>query len=88
MTYVFDLVTEASPQTVWAVLTTPELTAQYLSGLAARSTWRAGASVTLEPGGQLELSGAPLENIHQICLEMSGHLAELRDMASRRNTRA
>src|SRR5690242_1441449 len=39
---------------------------------------RAGASVTLEPGGQLELSGAPLENIHQICAEMTGHLAELR----------
>ncbi|NVJ93197.1 MAG: glutamate--cysteine ligase, partial [Methylocystaceae bacterium] len=24
-----------------------------------------GSSVTLEPGGQVELSGAPLENIHQ-----------------------
>ncbi|MEO7330000.1 MAG: glutamate-cysteine ligase family protein [Minicystis sp.] len=43
---------------------------------------RAGASVTLEPGGQLELSGAPLENVHQICSEMSGHLAELRDISS------
>ncbi|EYF08982.1 glutamate--cysteine ligase [Chondromyces apiculatus] len=43
---------------------------------------RRGASVTLEPGGQLELSGAPLENIHQICLEMSGHLAELRDISA------
>jgi glutamate--cysteine ligase len=43
---------------------------------------RAGASVTLEPGGQLELSGAPLENIHQICMEMSGHLAELRDISN------
>lgn len=42
---------------------------------------RAGASITLEPGGQLELSGAPLENVHQICLEMSGHLAELRDIS-------
>jgi glutamate--cysteine ligase len=42
---------------------------------------RAGASVTLEPGGQLELSGAPLENTHQICSEMSGHLAELRDIS-------
>lgn len=42
---------------------------------------RAGASVTLEPGGQLELSGAPFENIHQICMEMSGHLAELRDIS-------
>jgi len=43
---------------------------------------RAGASVTLEPGGQLELSGAPLENVHQICMEMSGHLAELRDISN------
>lgn len=43
---------------------------------------RAGASVTLEPGGQLELSGAPLDNVHQICMEMSGHLAELRDISS------
>jgi glutamate--cysteine ligase len=42
---------------------------------------RSGASVTLEPGGQLELSGAPMENIHQICMEMSGHLAELRDIS-------
>jgi len=43
---------------------------------------RAGASVTLEPGGQLELSGATLETIHQTCMEMSGHLAELRDISN------
>ena len=43
---------------------------------------RAGASVTLEPGGQVELSGAPLENVHQTCMEMSGHLAELRDISN------
>lgn len=42
---------------------------------------RAGASITLEPGGQLELSGAPLDTIHQICFEMSGHMAELRDIS-------
>jgi glutamate--cysteine ligase len=42
---------------------------------------RANASVTLEPGGQLELSGAPLEDCHQICHEFSGHLAELRDIS-------
>lgn len=42
---------------------------------------RSGASVTLEPGGQLELSGAPLDNVHLICTEMSGHLAELRDIS-------
>jgi len=35
-----------------------------------------GASVSLEPGGQLELSGAPLENIHQTCDEVHTHLAE------------
>jgi glutamate--cysteine ligase len=43
---------------------------------------RAGASVTLEPGAQLELSGAPLENVHQICAEMTGHLAELRGISN------
>jgi glutamate--cysteine ligase len=43
---------------------------------------RHGASVTLEPGGQLELSGAAFETIHQICAEMSGHLAELRDISN------
>jgi glutamate--cysteine ligase len=43
---------------------------------------RAGASVTLEPGGQLELSGAPLESVHQICMETSGHHAELRDISN------
>jgi glutamate--cysteine ligase len=46
---------------------------------------RAGASITLEPGGQLELSGAPFENIHQICAEMSGHFAELRDISRELN---
>jgi glutamate--cysteine ligase len=46
---------------------------------------RAGASVTLEPGGQLELSGAPVDNIHQVCMEMSGHLAELRDISEELN---
>jgi len=46
---------------------------------------RAGASVTLEPGAQLELSGAAFDNIHQICLEMSGHLAELRDISGELN---
>jgi glutamate--cysteine ligase len=34
-----------------------------------------GASITLEPGGQLELSGAPLRTIHETCSEFNGHLA-------------
>ena len=36
------------------------------------------ASITLEPGGQLELSGAPLETVHQACAEANRHLEELR----------
>ncbi|MDF2696186.1 MAG: Glutamate--cysteine ligase [Labilithrix sp.] len=38
---------------------------------------RDGASVTLEPGSQLELSGAPLLHSHQICAEFRAHLAEI-----------
>jgi len=34
-----------------------------------------GASITLEPGGQLELSGAPLRTIHETCSEFNTHLA-------------
>ena len=33
-----------------------------------------GASVSLEPGGQFELSGAALENIHETCDEVHRHL--------------
>ena len=42
---------------------------------------RNGASVSLEPAGQLELSGAPLENIHQTCSEVGNHLFELKTVA-------
>ncbi len=40
-----------------------------------------GANVSLEPGGQLELSGAPLENIHQTCDEVNAHLREVQEVA-------
>ncbi|MDE0943339.1 MAG: glutamate--cysteine ligase [Alphaproteobacteria bacterium] len=40
-----------------------------------------GASVTLEPGGQFELSGAPLENLHQTCAEVHNHLAQVKEVA-------
>ena len=39
-----------------------------------------GGSITLEPGGQLELSGAPLENIHQTCEEVNRHLKQVREV--------
>ena len=40
-----------------------------------------GANVSLEPGGQLELSGAPLETIHQTCDEVNEHLREVKEIA-------
>lgn len=48
----------------------------YLIGLK-----KDGASVSLEPGGQFELSGAPLEHIHQTCNEVGQHLEEVRQIA-------
>jgi glutamate--cysteine ligase len=65
-----------------------------LEGLAARYGWdiaregetpvaltRGKANITLEPAGQLELSGAPLENIHETCREVNTHLEEVRSIA-------
>ncbi len=42
---------------------------------------RGMASVTLEPAGQLELSGAPLSSIHETCAEVSQHLNEVKTVA-------
>jgi glutamate--cysteine ligase len=42
-----------------------------------------GANVSLEPGGQLELSGAPLETIHETCDEVNEHLREVKDVADK-----
>ena len=39
-----------------------------------------GCAITLEPGGQFELSGAPLENIHQTCDEVHTHLAQVKEI--------
>jgi glutamate--cysteine ligase len=40
----------------------------------------ARCSITLEPGGQFELSGAPLETIHQTCDEVHEHLRQVREI--------
>jgi glutamate--cysteine ligase len=40
-----------------------------------------GGAISLEPGGQFELSGAPLETVHQTCNELMAHLAQLREVA-------
>lgn len=67
-----------------------------LEGMQALSGWEAitddgriiglaGASgqgaISLEPGGQFELSGAPVETIHQTCRESNAHLADVRKVA-------
>lgn len=65
-----------------------------LTGLQNRYNWapveeggnligltKDGANVSLEPGGQLELSGAPLETIHQTCDEVNVHLEEVKSVA-------
>jgi glutamate--cysteine ligase len=39
-----------------------------------------GGSITLEPGGQLELSGAPLESLHETCAETGAHLSQMREI--------
>ena len=66
-----------------------------LTGLADRFGWRpviedglpiallddTGASITLEPGGQLELSGALLDNIHETCSEVNTHLTQVQSVS-------
>jgi glutamate--cysteine ligase len=66
-----------------------------LSGLADQFGWKpvkeqgkviallddTGASITLEPGGQLELSGALLDNVHQTCDEVYTHLKQVKTIA-------
>jgi glutamate--cysteine ligase len=66
-----------------------------LDGMAARFGWNpvvengniiglsdsvGGGAVSLEPGGQFELSGAPLENVHDTCAEVHEHLAQVREI--------
>ena len=40
-----------------------------------------GGAISLEPGGQFELSGAPVETVHQTASELMAHLAQLREVA-------
>ena len=62
-----------------------------LDGLAEQFDWQRlyegelpialnkdGCNITLEPGGQFELSGAPLETLHQTCCEVHTHLDQVR----------
>ncbi|CAB4310333.1 unnamed protein product [Prunus armeniaca] len=65
--------------------------AELLNGIADRFDWdkimegnniialkQGKQSITLEPGGQFEHSGAPLETLHQVCAEVNSHLYQVK----------
>lgn len=67
---------------------------QILEGLSSNYSWEPvrendivialrgnGGSITLEPGGQLELSGAALTNLHETCDEVHTHLDQVKSVA-------
>ncbi|MDQ0132920.1 glutamate--cysteine ligase [Neorhizobium galegae] len=56
----------------------PIMDGENIIGLAEHSGMGA---ISIEPGGQFELSGAPVETIHQTCRESNQHLAVLREIA-------
>ena len=64
-----------------------------LEGLCSRFGWEPimegqyiigaildGQSVTIEPGGQFELSGAPVDTLHKTCAEVNSHLYQVLHM--------
>lgn len=56
----------------------PILDREHIIGLAEPTGMGA---ISIEPGGQFELSGAPLETIHETCRESNRHLEVLREVA-------
>lgn len=71
-----------------------EQIAALLNGIAERFEWdkimeenhviglkQDKQSISLEPGGQFELSGAPLETLHQTCAEVNSHLYQVKAVA-------
>ena len=42
-----------------------------------------GKSITLEPGNQIELAGAQLNNIHEVCSEANNYLFELKQVVEK-----
>jgi len=55
----------------------PVMEGQNIIGLA-----QDGATISLEPGGQFELSGAPLKSVHQTCAEVNTHQEQVRIVAA------
>ncbi|KAB1223270.1 Glutamate--cysteine ligase, chloroplastic [Morella rubra] len=73
-----------------------EQIAELLHGIAERFDWdkvmegdniiglvQGKQSISLEPGGQLELSGAPVETLHQTCAEINSHLSQVKSVAEK-----
>jgi len=55
----------------------PVMEGEYIIGLAQN-----GASISLEPGGQFELSGAALRSVHETCAEVNLHQEQVREIAN------
>ncbi|KAL3619287.1 glutamate--cysteine ligase [Castilleja foliolosa] len=71
-----------------------EQIAELLNGISERFDWgkimegdniiglkQGNQSISLEPGGQFELSGAPVETLHQTCAEVNSHLYQVKAVA-------
>ncbi len=56
----------------------PIIDGENIIGLGEQSGMGA---ISIEPGGQFELSGAPVETLHETCKESNQHLAVLREVA-------
>jgi len=54
----------------------PVMEGEYIIGLSQN-----GASISLEPGGQFELSGAALKTVHETCAEVETHKIQVREVA-------
>jgi glutamate--cysteine ligase len=57
--------------------------APVLDGETVIGLFDGAAAISLEPGGQFELSGAPLRNLHETCAETHRHLRQVRDVTER-----
>jgi glutamate--cysteine ligase len=56
---------------------TPVLEGENIIGLS-----QDGATLSLEPGGQFELSGAPVQTVHQTCVEVNTHRNQVREVCA------
>ena len=56
----------------------PIMEGEYIIGLLSQN----GATISLEPGGQFELSGATLKSVHETCAEVNTHQQQVREVAA------